>query len=160
MPDQAADQCEACSARTEPGRRVRVEFRQARQAALLTLEELAELSGVSVRAISDLERGLTRRPHPRTLRLLAAALGLPAARFADGRLMRSSGSAGVTLPVQPPGIAADPGLPGARVPASQALAATVPATTSAIARTLRLLHDMAPDPSWRLGRRSRLEVGE
>jgi tetratricopeptide (TPR) repeat protein/transcriptional regulator with XRE-family HTH domain len=43
----------------------------------MTLEELAGLSGVSVRAISDLERGRTRKPYPRTVRLLTAALGLP-----------------------------------------------------------------------------------
>jgi len=52
-------------------------LRHARLAALLTLEELAESSGVSVRAISDLERGRTRKPYSRTVRLLAAALGLP-----------------------------------------------------------------------------------
>jgi tetratricopeptide (TPR) repeat protein/transcriptional regulator with XRE-family HTH domain len=43
----------------------------------MTLEELADKSGVSVRAISDFERGRTRRPYPRTVRLLAAALELP-----------------------------------------------------------------------------------
>ncbi|MGW1626466.1 helix-turn-helix domain-containing protein [Streptomyces sp. NPDC002172] len=32
-------------------------LREARQRALLTLEALAEASGVSVRAISDMERG-------------------------------------------------------------------------------------------------------
>ncbi len=42
----------------------------------MTLEELADKSGVSVRTISDLERGRTRRPYPRTMRMLAAALGL------------------------------------------------------------------------------------
>ncbi len=47
------------------------------EAAGLTREELAELSGVSVRAISDLERGLTRKPHPRSVRALAGALGMP-----------------------------------------------------------------------------------
>jgi len=52
-------------------------LRGKREAAGLTREELAELSGVSVRAISDLERGLTRKPHPRSVRALAGALGLP-----------------------------------------------------------------------------------
>jgi transcriptional regulator with XRE-family HTH domain len=70
------------------GRRLRA----ARLAAMMTIEELADKSGVSVRAISDLERGRTRRPHSNTVRLLATALGLPdsdvgplaASRIADG----------------------------------------------------------------------------
>jgi tetratricopeptide (TPR) repeat protein/DNA-binding XRE family transcriptional regulator len=60
-------------------------LRRARLAAPMTLEELADRSGVSVRAISDLERGRTRKPYPRTLRLLTAALGLPVC--ADGDLV-------------------------------------------------------------------------
>src|ERR1700733_2783524 len=43
----------------------------------LTEEDLAERSGVSVRAIADLERGRTRRPYPSSVRALARALGLP-----------------------------------------------------------------------------------
>src|SRR5579859_3387523 len=43
----------------------------------MTQEELADKSGLSVRAISNLERGRTARPHPRSLEVLAAALGLP-----------------------------------------------------------------------------------
>jgi transcriptional regulator with XRE-family HTH domain/tetratricopeptide (TPR) repeat protein len=52
-------------------------LRRARMAARLSQEELAERTGLSVRAISDLERGRTRRPYPHTLRLLTEALGLP-----------------------------------------------------------------------------------
>ncbi len=52
-------------------------LRRQREAARLTQEELAGRSGLSVRAISDLERGRTRRPYPRTIRLLADALGAP-----------------------------------------------------------------------------------
>lgn len=48
-----------------------------RLAAGMTQEELAVKCGLSVRAISNLERGRTARPHPRSLELLAAALGLP-----------------------------------------------------------------------------------
>jgi tetratricopeptide (TPR) repeat protein/transcriptional regulator with XRE-family HTH domain len=63
-------------------------IRERRIAAGLSQEELAESSGVSVRAISDLERGVTTRPYPRSLRLLAAALAgtgsLPAAAPAAG----------------------------------------------------------------------------
>jgi tetratricopeptide (TPR) repeat protein/transcriptional regulator with XRE-family HTH domain len=48
----------------------------------MTLDELADTSGVSVRAISDLERGRTRKPYPETIRLLTTALGLQVS--ADG----------------------------------------------------------------------------
>ncbi len=47
-----------------------------RQSAGLSQEQLAERSGVSTRAISNLERGRTRWPHPDSLRRLADALGL------------------------------------------------------------------------------------
>ena len=40
----------------------------------LTQEDLAQRSAMSVRAISDLERGHTRKPRPRSIQLLAAAL--------------------------------------------------------------------------------------
>jgi predicted ATPase/DNA-binding CsgD family transcriptional regulator/DNA-binding XRE family transcriptional regulator len=50
--------------------------RQARLAAGLTQEELAERAGLSVRGISDLERGLIRSPRRDTLALLADALAL------------------------------------------------------------------------------------
>jgi tetratricopeptide (TPR) repeat protein/transcriptional regulator with XRE-family HTH domain len=48
---------------------------------MMTLEDLADSSGVSARAISDLERGRTLRPHPRTIRMLAAALRIPESRL-------------------------------------------------------------------------------
>ncbi len=51
-------------------------LRQQRLAAGMTQEELAVESGVSARAISNLERGRTRKPYPRSLRSLATALGL------------------------------------------------------------------------------------
>jgi len=47
-----------------------------RQSAGLSQEELAEVSGLSIRAISNLERGRTRWPHPDSVRRLADALGL------------------------------------------------------------------------------------
>jgi transcriptional regulator with XRE-family HTH domain len=52
-------------------------LRDARQAAGMTQEELAARSGLSVRAIGDLERERTRRPYPRSIRLLVSTLGLP-----------------------------------------------------------------------------------
>lgn len=44
----------------------------------LTQEELAERARLSVRAVSDLERGVRRAPYRETVRLLAEALGLGA----------------------------------------------------------------------------------
>src|SRR6266699_4271343 len=51
-------------------------LRQYRSAAGLTQEELALRSGLSVRALSDIERGRTGRPYARSVRLLAEALTL------------------------------------------------------------------------------------
>jgi predicted ATPase/transcriptional regulator with XRE-family HTH domain/tetratricopeptide (TPR) repeat protein len=45
----------------------------------LSQEQLAERSGISVRAIGEIERGATRRPQRETLRALADSLGLTAA---------------------------------------------------------------------------------
>ncbi|MFD9544911.1 AAA family ATPase [Streptomyces sp. NPDC060022] len=47
-----------------------------RRAADLTLEELADASGVSDRAIGDMERGHSRGPQARTVQALAEALSL------------------------------------------------------------------------------------
>jgi tetratricopeptide (TPR) repeat protein/transcriptional regulator with XRE-family HTH domain len=53
-------------------------LRQHREQAGLSQEELAAAAGLSVRAVSDMERGRTSRPHGRSVRLLAEALKLPA----------------------------------------------------------------------------------
>lgn len=53
-------------------------FKRYRAAAGLSQAQLAERSGVSIRAISDLERGLHRTPHADTLDRLAGALALSA----------------------------------------------------------------------------------
>src|SRR6201996_1828039 len=58
-------------------------LRDQRGACGLTQEDLAERSGVSVRAIADLERGRTRKPYPSSVRALVAALGLPEAAGND-----------------------------------------------------------------------------
>ncbi|MGY5007875.1 helix-turn-helix domain-containing protein [Streptomyces sp. 900105755] len=51
-------------------------LRSLRRAARLTLEELSQASGVSVRALGDMERGRSRGPQRRTVDALAAALKL------------------------------------------------------------------------------------
>ena len=57
-------------------------LRRYRLAAGLTQEELAEKAGLSVNAISTLERGISRMPRRDTIALLADALGLQAAERA------------------------------------------------------------------------------
>jgi predicted ATPase/transcriptional regulator with XRE-family HTH domain len=58
-------------------------LRRFRLLAGLSQEELAERSGLSTRAISDLERGVSLAPRPDTIRMLAEGLGLVAAERAS-----------------------------------------------------------------------------
>jgi len=51
-------------------------LRQLRSAAALSQEALAERAGLSVRGISDLERGLIQAPRLETVRMLADGLAL------------------------------------------------------------------------------------
>jgi predicted ATPase/DNA-binding XRE family transcriptional regulator len=52
------------------------ELKSRREAAGFTQEELATIAGLSVHAVSALERGERRRPHVETVRALSAALDL------------------------------------------------------------------------------------
>ena len=52
--------------------------RRLRTAAALSQEELAERAGISVRGLSDVERGVVHAPRLETVRLLADALRLEA----------------------------------------------------------------------------------
>ena len=61
---------------SENGQEFGVRLRACRTSAGLSQEELAERSGLSARAISNLERGRARRPYRTTLHRLADALGL------------------------------------------------------------------------------------
>jgi predicted ATPase/transcriptional regulator with XRE-family HTH domain len=70
-----------------------------RAAAGLTQEELAERAGVSARSISDLERGLERRPRRSTLALLAEALQLSPEERA--RLEAAARAPATVLPAAP-----------------------------------------------------------
>lgn len=69
-------------------------LRAHRLAVGLTQQSLAERAGVSVEAISALERGLRRRPRRETVRLLISALGLT---DAEGKLLTGA----VTRPKAP-----------------------------------------------------------
>ncbi len=51
-------------------------LRRLREAAALSQEELAERAGLSVRGVSDLERGVRTTPRLETVRMLADGLGL------------------------------------------------------------------------------------
>jgi transcriptional regulator with XRE-family HTH domain len=55
-------------------------LRSHRQSAGLTLEALSEVSKISARTISDIERGVSISPQGRTVEALAAALGLKPAQ--------------------------------------------------------------------------------
>src|SRR5215813_7696186 len=56
------------------------QLRRLREAAGFTQEELATIAGLSVHAVSALERGERRRPHVETVRALSAALDLTGPR--------------------------------------------------------------------------------
>src|ERR1051325_1572225 len=73
-----------------------VRLRSLREAAGFTQEELATIAGLSVHAVSALERGHRRRPQLETVRALSTALALPAAaRDALLRAARTAGSPAV-----------------------------------------------------------------
>ena len=70
----------------------------------LTQQALAERAGLSVRAISDLERGVKRGPHRDTIARLADALGLDGearAAFAAARRRPPRAVAGPSAPARP-----------------------------------------------------------
>jgi transcriptional regulator with XRE-family HTH domain len=77
-------------------------LRRRRQAAFLTQEALAERAHMSVRAISDLERGVIQSPHNDTVTMLVRALGLsPADRTAFRAAGRRQESPPAGIPTQP-----------------------------------------------------------
>ncbi|MBV2355198.1 AAA family ATPase [Streptomyces sp. J2-1] len=79
---------------------------RAREAAGLTQGELAERSGLSVRAIRNLETGRTARPRRQSLVLLTGALGLPAREA--GRLLGAGHPATAPEPPAPAELPAAP----------------------------------------------------
>ena len=133
-----------------------------RLASGMTQEELAGKSGLSVRAISNLERGRTARPHPRSLEVLAVALGLPetagtawAARLRADQARDASSQAPRRLPTagerssQPYTVlaAANPGLRDGEPASPEAAASPGPAERAEPAeRPARPGADPAPRP--------------
>ncbi|MGW2478186.1 helix-turn-helix domain-containing protein [Streptomyces sp. NPDC001665] len=79
--------------------------RRLRLARALTIEELAEASGVSVRAIGDMERGRSIRPRRGTVAALTQGLGLGEAEaeefLAAARAERAEGTAPIAAPAEP-----------------------------------------------------------
>jgi len=67
-----------------------------RESAGFTQEELATIAGLSVHAVSALERGHRRRPHVETVRALSAALDLSGATR-DAFLDSARGVAAATV---------------------------------------------------------------
>jgi len=82
----------------KPGQRFGVLLRRYRSAAGLTQEELAQRSGLSLRAISDMERGRTARPYFRSARLLADALQLADPARAELMATLSDGAGDIDRP--------------------------------------------------------------
>src|SRR6185295_5141751 len=83
------------------------QLRALRETAGFTQEELATIAGLSVHAVSALERGERRRPHVETVRALSAALDLTSATrdallgSARARVHDAAGDglSGVSLPL-------------------------------------------------------------
>jgi tetratricopeptide (TPR) repeat protein/transcriptional regulator with XRE-family HTH domain len=91
-------------------------LRRLRRAAHLTQEELAERAGVSLRGVSDLERGINRSPRRETVQLLADALQLgPQDRATLEAAARARISPSLAVSASPsqgvPGVVAATGLP-------------------------------------------------
>jgi transcriptional regulator with XRE-family HTH domain len=78
-------------------------LRRYRLAAGLSQEAPAERAGISLRGLSDLERGLSRGPRLETLARLAEALGLreqPARRWLPQAVIRRSTNRSRRLPLR------------------------------------------------------------
>src|SRR6202167_1851245 len=101
-------------------------LRRYRASAGLTQEELAARSGVSVRALSDMERGRTARPFSHSVRLLADALELDEQARARLTAAVHEGTDEAPVPRElPPPVPAFTGRSGAlRMPGDRAAAAT------------------------------------
>src|SRR4051794_29995609 len=99
-------------------------LRKLRVAASLSQEELADRAGLSLRGISDLERGARRTPHLTTIRLLADALALSSA---DRQALLAAARPGLaTRSSSPPVAYPSSPLPASRPPTRPRLALVPP----------------------------------
>ncbi|ARF82310.1 tetratricopeptide repeat protein [Kitasatospora aureofaciens] len=114
-----------------------------RVAAGLTQEDLAATAGVSLRALGDMERGRTRGPQRRTVRALAAALGLDGAQSAALEGAAQSGRPRGVRQVPPQGQAVGPVVP----PAAPAGAGPEPAAPPAPEPAAPPAPDAAAEPA-------------
>jgi transcriptional regulator with XRE-family HTH domain len=76
-------------------------LRRHRLAAGLTQEALADRTGLSVRGLSDLERGARRAPHSETVRRLVQALRLSDVEAATRQTVRGRQPAAGAVTVPP-----------------------------------------------------------
>jgi len=90
-------------------------LRRYRVSAALTQEALAERSGISLRGLSDLERGVRRAPYQDTIRRLACALGLGDAETAA--LLTRRWTQGSSTRIEP--VPARPAAGGPHPPSAQ-----------------------------------------
>ncbi|MGH2350195.1 MAG: helix-turn-helix domain-containing protein, partial [Chloroflexota bacterium] len=74
-------------------------LRSYRRQAGLSLQALADKAGLSLRGVSDLERGARRHPYPDTIRRLADALGLA---VADRTRLVAASQPSMGAPTPPP----------------------------------------------------------
>jgi tetratricopeptide (TPR) repeat protein/transcriptional regulator with XRE-family HTH domain len=86
-----------------------VTLRSLRHGAGLTLEELAESSGVSVRALSDMERGRAVGPQRRTVALIADALQVDGVERDEFVALAKAGRARSAYRAAAPGLCELPG---------------------------------------------------
>jgi tetratricopeptide (TPR) repeat protein/transcriptional regulator with XRE-family HTH domain len=84
-------------------------LRVARHGVGLTLEKLAEASGVSARALSDMERGRAMGPQRRTVTLIADALKLDGVRREEFVALAKAGRTRSTYLAATPGLCEIPG---------------------------------------------------
>jgi len=123
-------------------------LRHARRAAGLTQEALAERAGISVDAISALERGLTRAPHADTVDLLAEALHLSEGE----RAAWEQATRGLRLPGEEAAPALDSAnQPPALLPRLAPPAGTVTLLFTDIEGSTQLLHQLGSEYSRALG---------
>jgi tetratricopeptide (TPR) repeat protein/transcriptional regulator with XRE-family HTH domain len=116
-------------------------LRRYRLASGLSQEELAQRAGLSVRALANMERGRTKRPYKRSVRLLADALALSEVQHLD--LDRASRLVACDAAI-PSLAAARETIPGAGLPA--AAHPTQPATDLARPSAERVTPRELPAP--------------